>query len=202
MDVLKSNSGLQVRLHLFKGMRKVGLYAAIAVLLIGCRYGAGDKQVIAGREVHKVVEYYSLFWGSPFHDGPANIHWAYTDSSGHEVKHGPNQNFYGNGRLQYESFYLDGKQDGTATSWNEKGEMTGQAFWRMGQDVGWANYDKGRLAYWNETIFEDDHKVAAKRFEQGIWTLEFNCGNKIDMQINPKTGELIRIPGATQVACQ
>lgn len=175
------------------------LFVALTVLLIGC---AGDTQTIAGKKVHKVVEYYGLSWAVPIHDGPANIHWAYTNPAGQEVKHGPYQNFYGNGRLQYEAFYIDGKQEGPAASWNEHGVLTGQTFWRKGMDIGWANYDNGKLDYWNEDIFEDDRRVGNKKFENGVWTLGFNCGSKIDLVINPITGELIRIPGATQVACQ
>lgn len=174
----------------------------MALMMVSCRNGAGDTQVIAGKTVHKVTHYYALVWGLPFHDGPSDIHWAYNDPSGHEVRHGPYQNFYGNGRVQYEAFYLDGKEDGTATSWNEKGVVTKRDFWRMGQDIGWANYDNGTLSYWNEAIFENNNKVASKKFESGVWTLGFICGNKVDLQINSRTGEMVRMPGATRVACQ
>ena len=99
----------------------------------------------------------------------------YSDSAGRAVKHGPYQHFSGDGRLDYRATFVDGKQDGTATTWNSQGGMTEQTFWRVGQNVGWANFQGGHLEYAIESVYEHDEKVATKKFERGQWSLAFIC---------------------------
>lgn len=178
------------------------LCVAFVLVIIGCRSASENSQVIAGKTVHKVVDYYSLLWAFPIRDGPATVYWAYKDAAGKEVKHGPYRNFYRGGRPQYEAFYLDGKQDGTATSWKPDGEIAEREFWRTGSNIGWSNYDGGHLVYSIESIFEGNRRVATKKFERGVWILSFLCGEKIDLQIDPNTGDLVRISGSTEVACR
>lgn len=151
--------------------------------------------------MRKFTSYYSLVWGLPIHDGPESTYWAYTDAGGKQVKHGPAQTFYGNGRVEYETYFLDGKESGTGTRRNPDGEITAQTFWRTGTVTGWANYDHGALNYEVEAVFEDDHKVATKKFEHDHWSLEFVCGAKIDMAINPQNGELSPLALPQRIAC-
>jgi hypothetical protein len=172
----------------------------VTFLLIACR--SADIRVISGKTVHKVTEYYSAFWGLPFHDGVSVAYWVYADSYGKQIKHGPYQTFYGNGHLEYEANFVDGIQDGTATRWDVNGGITGRTFWRAGKQIGWANYDKGQLIYSIESIFEDEHKVATRKFERGAWSLQFVCGSKVDVGIEASSGELNRLKGPAEIACQ
>lgn len=176
------------------------LFAACPFILLGCS-GAGETRMIDGKLVRKVVLRYALFYGAPIPGRPSEIYWTYTDASGREVKHGPYQTVQEHGLLLYESNYIDGKQDGTATTWNAHGEITNKNFWRAGKLIGWAIYDNGKLNYWNEDVFEHGRRVGSKTFEGGVWNVAFYCGNTIDLQIDSRTGELTHISGGA-VACR
>ena len=169
------------------------------MLMAGC---TANSQVVAGKRVERIAEYYAACWGCPFHEGVASISWVYTDAMGQKVKHGPFQTFYGNGRLNYEANFLDGKQDGTATVWRENGEIEGQTFWRHGDETGWANYEQGKLVYSNESVYANGLKVGTRKFENDVWVLRFDCGKVISLTVDEKTGEMTPLQPPLKVACQ
>jgi len=177
------------------------ILAAVSAGIAGRYLGCGGH-IIAGRRVEKVTELQYLSLVLPIPYGVRATYYVYKNEQGQQVMHGPYESFDRNGKLAYKVFYRDGKQDGTDTVWNSAGQKEQERFYRMGEDIGWANYDNGRLVYELEHVFENDKWVATKGYDFGGWTLRFNCGNKIDKDINPRTGELMDLAPPFAVSCQ
>jgi hypothetical protein len=52
-----------------------------------------------------------------------------------------------------------------------------------------------------QQVFEDGRPVALKTFSDNHFALIFNCGELINAQIDPSSGEISSIPNATERAC-
>ncbi len=179
-------------------------FLGIGILVVGlasCESGP-SSQVIAGRHVERVTERQGLSQILPIPFRVFAVYYVYKDQAGNRVRHGPYKNFGRDGKLEYEAFYRDGRLEGTATRWNSSGQKAQQQFWRMGQEIGWANYDHGQLSYELQDVYEDDIRVAQKKYEHGRWVLSFFCGHKVDQGIDPSTGNLVPLQAPFAVACQ
>ncbi|HWZ13430.1 MAG TPA: hypothetical protein VNX22_09855 [Acidobacteriaceae bacterium] len=176
---------------------------ALQMCIVSAFVGSGPRWTfIAGRWVEKVTTYQGLSQSLPIPFRPLESYYVYTDDKGRKVKHGPYKSFDRNGGIDSEAFYRDGKQDGTATYWNIKGQKTNESFYRMGQDIGWAVYMDGRLEYENVEIWENGSRVGGKKYDIRGWELTFNCGSRIDKSIDPQTGEVRDLVPPFAVACQ
>ena len=96
------------------------IYVFFAVLILFPACESSRTRLIGSKAVRNIKERYALYWGCPIPGRPAGSYWVYNDPVGRAIKHGPYQHFSGEGRLDYEANFLDGKQDGTATLWNPR----------------------------------------------------------------------------------
>jgi hypothetical protein len=159
----------------FLGSVLIVLQMCIVSAFVGCW---PSWRFIAGRWVEKVTTYQGLSEVLPIPIAPLEIYYIYRNERGEKIKHGPYKSFYPNWNVDYEGFYRYGKQDGTATEWNIKGQKTGESFYRMGQGIGWAVYMDGRLEYENVEIWENGSRVGGKKYDIRGWELTFNCGSR------------------------
>jgi len=109
--------------------------------------------------------------GCPIPYQRGTIFYYYTDRQGNHVKHGPFRNLHGNGVVSHRSHFLHGKLNGVTTDWNTKGLKTNEAIYQDGELIGWSIYIDGKIHYHNEQLFENGRFIAAKRFENGEWSI-------------------------------
>ena len=64
--------------------------------------------------------------------------------------------YWDNGKLESETHYKNGKQDGMETSWFESGEKSGEYHWKNGKQ-------KGLETHW----YESSEKKSIKHFKNG-----------------------------------
>lgn len=165
---------------------------ALAAAAAAYGYFVGFPKTINGRRVHRV---------SYRETGDVRamvVYYAY--NAGKEVRHGPFQRFE-HGVMVESASYNDGKLDGTQTFFNMLGEKTQEVYYRNGQPYGWANFTQGKLLKTRKQILQQDRPVAVEGLLNGKYYLQFSCGELINLQIDPDSGELRPIPQPTKHAC-
>jgi hypothetical protein len=178
--------------HVF--LRYLLALAALAAIAVSYGYLIGFPRTIDGRRVHRVTQRNPRDWFQP-----VLIYYAYS-ASGREMKHGPFQR-YEEGALIQTAYFKDGRLDGTQTYYNALGDKVQELYYRNDRPYGWANFSHGKLLTMRKDIFERQHAVAVKSFRNGQYSLEFRCGELIDLQIDPVSGQLSPIPNAGTLAC-
>jgi hypothetical protein len=169
--------------------------ALVAGVTAGYEYRVGFPRTIAGRRVHRVT-----VWAADSYFQRERMYYAYTNADGKEAKHGPFQKF-DSGHLVERADYSDGNLNGAVTFWNLFGDKTQEVYYVNGAPHGWANYMNGKLLSMRQDVLQDGHLVGAKSFTNGQYSLVFNCGELINAAIDPVSGQLTSIPGATKRAC-
>ena len=168
----------------------------VVLLAAGYEFFMGFPRFYDGKWVHRVTKFNPH---NPFRR--EQIYYAYTSPDKRELNHGPFFTFSEMGTETFSAYYRDGKVDGVATWSNQFGEKSNEVFYRRGQAYGWARYVNGKLSDMKQDIFEDGRRVASRSFTGGKYVLNFNCGELIDATIDPVSGELTRVPGASKRAC-
>lgn len=90
-------------------------------------------------------------------DSMSKIHWF--------IKNGVVKEFYDNGQLMHEAFYINDKIEGEANWWHPNGRLSSTKFYRNGLRVGvWKDWsDSGKLLYvqpFNDSGVYDGHLVS------------------------------------------
>jgi hypothetical protein len=128
------------------------------------------------------------------------MYYAYTDAHGAEVKHGAFENFQ-DGRLVQRAIYRDGKLDGTITFWNMLGAKTQELYYRAGTPYGWANFANGKLLTMHREIMQDGRTVGVENFSNNHYSLEFRCGELMNVAIDPLSGQISPVANASRHEC-
>jgi len=184
----------------FKLQAIVVLIAAASFILCGCDRSSREK-VIDGKQVKKGTTWHFLSTVVPIPYRVWTVYYVYIDDKGNQIRHGPFKSFDRHGKLEEEAFYRDGKLDGLDTTWSSSGRKS-QIIWRKGNSIGNAEYENDRLAWYREDIFENDKRVAEKKYDSGKWNLSFYCGSQIDQDINQQTGELVSLAPPFSISCE
>lgn len=180
--------------------RKTWIAIVLACSLIGLAAVAyesfvGFPRKVEGRFVHRVT-----VWAPGHGLERERMYYAYTDADGREVKHGAFENFQ-DGRLVQRANYRDGKLDGTITYWNVLGIKTQELYYRMDTPYGWANFANGKLFSMHREIMQDSRTVAIENFDNNRYSLEFRCGELMNVSIDPLSGQVNPVANASRRAC-
>jgi hypothetical protein len=180
--------------------RKIQILIVLACSLLAMAAVAyeivlGFPRKVDGRFVHRVT-----VWAEDHRFQRERIYYAYAEANGSEVKHGLFQN-YQDGKLTQEATYRDGKLDGAMTFWNLLGAKTQELYYRAGTPYGWANFAGGKLLSMRQEIMQDGRTVAVKNFADNRYSLEFRCGEFMNVAIDPVSGETSSIDHAKKREC-
>lgn len=166
------------------------ILAAVAYELL-----IGFPRRVDGRFVHRVT-----VWSPEHRLERERMYYAYTDAHGTQVKHGIFENFQ-DGRLVQRANYRDGKLDGTITYWNMLGAKTQELYYRAGTPYGWANFAGGKVVSMRQEIMQDGRTVAVKNFADSRYSLEFRCGELMNLTIDPESGVTSSVANVKQREC-
>lgn len=176
-------------------LRYVLPLAVIATAGVGYARFVGFPRTIEGRRVHRVTVRDPHDWFKPL-----LIYYAY-NASGKELKHGPFQR-YEDGNLIQTAYFKDGRLDGTETYFNALGDKVQELYYHNDRPYGWANFSRGKVLTLRKDIFEQQRPVAVEIYRNGQYSLEFHCGELMDQQIDPTSGQLSPITNPTRRSCQ
>jgi hypothetical protein len=169
----------------------------IVSLAAGYEYFVGFPRKYDGKWVHRITKLNSE---NPFRR--EQIFYAYRAAGEkREINHGPFLTYGDLGAVIFSATYRDGKIDGIAVWSNQFGEKSHEVFYHEGEPYGWARYANGKLNEMTEDIFENGRRVASKSFSAGKYALNFHCGELINAEIDPSSGQLTHIPGNGKRAC-
>jgi hypothetical protein len=171
------------------------LCAALAVAIVAYEFLVGFPRKFEGRLVHRVT-----VWAPDHTLRREREYFAYTGPDGIEVKHGEFENFQ-DGKLTQRATYRDGKLDGPITFWSLLGEKTQELYYRGGTPYGWANYAQGKLLSMRQEIMQEGRTVAVRNFADNRYSLEFKCGELMNLAIDPVTGETSAVFNARRREC-
>lgn len=167
----------------------------IAIAAVAYEFFVGFPRKVEGRFVHRVTVWTP---GHPLER--ERMYYAYTDADRREVKHGVFENFQ-DGRLVQQANYRNGKVDGTITYWNVLGAKTQELYYRMDTPYGWANFANGKLLNMRREIMQDSRSVAIENFDHNRYSLEFRCGELMNVSIDPVSGQVNPITNANRREC-
>jgi hypothetical protein len=167
----------------------------IAVAAAAYEFFVGVPRRFEGRWVHRVT-----VWAPDHGWSRERMYYAYTGADGKELKHGRFELFQ-EGRLAQQAVYRNGKLDGTLTFWNVLGEKTQELYYHTGTPYGWANYVQGKLLTLHEEVMQDGRTVAVKNFSGNRYWLEFRCGELMNVEIDPASGEFRSVANPERRVC-
>lgn len=167
----------------------------IAVAVVAYEFFVGFPRKFGGRFVHRVT-----VWAPGHHLERERIYFAYTDQHGVEIKHGTFENFQ-DGHLVQRAIYHDGKLDGTITYWNMLGAKTQELYYRADTPYGWANFANGKLFSMHREIMQDGRTVGVENFIDNRYSLEFRCGELMNVSIDPVSGQVSPVANASRREC-
>ena len=167
----------------------------IALATVAYELLIGFPRRVDGRFVHRVT-----VWSPEHRLERERMYYAYTDAHGVEVKHGAFENFQ-DGRLEYRANYRDGKLDGTITYWNMLGAKTQELYYRADTPYGWANFANSKLLSMRQEIMQDDRTVGVENFIDNRYSLEFRCGELMNVAIDPVSGQMSPVANAKRREC-
>ncbi len=167
----------------------------IAVTTVAYEFLIGFPRKFEGRFVHRVT-----VWTPGHRFERERIYYAYTTADGRELKHGIFENFQ-DGRLVQQVTYRDGRLDGAMTFWNLLGAKTQELYYRAGTPYGWANFANGKLVSMHQEIMQDGRTVGVKNFFDNRYSLEFRCGELMNIAIDPASGQMSTVANASRRVC-
>jgi antitoxin component YwqK of YwqJK toxin-antitoxin module len=100
-----------------------------------------------------------------------------------------------------EAAYRDGKLDGTITYWNLLGAKTQELYYRAGTPYGWANFNNDKLLAMHKEITQEGRAVGVENFNNGHYSLEFRCGELMNIAIDPMSGQMSPVANASRRQC-
>jgi hypothetical protein len=86
---------------------------------------ARDAHVVDGERVQRRITWYGRGLGNPIPAGLAEVYYSYLNGKGKEVRHGQSRKYHVNGALSFVGTYRHGKIHGNWSTWNERGQKTG-----------------------------------------------------------------------------
>ncbi len=167
----------------------------IPLAAVAYEFFVGFPRKFDGRLVHRVT-----VWLPDHRLERDRMYYAYTDANGAEIKHGAFNNFQ-DGRLVQQAIYRDGKLDGTITYWNMLGAKTQELYYRAGTPYGWANFANGKLFSMHREIMQDGRTVGVEDFIDNRYSLEFHCGELMNVVIDPISGQMSSVANASRREC-
>ena len=167
---------------------------AIAAVTSFYGYFIGFPRTIDGRRVHRVTVRSQHDWFQP-----VLVYYAY-NTSGKDIKHGPFQR-YEEGALMQTAWFKDGRLEGTQTYFNALGDKMQELYYHDDRPYGWANFSQGKLLSMRKDIFEHQRAVAVESYGNGQYSLQFRCGELIDLQIDAISGQLSPVANPGKRAC-
>lgn len=167
----------------------------IALATVAYELLIGFPRRVDGRFVRRVT-----VWSPEHRLERERMYYAYTDAHGAEVKHGVFENFQ-DGRLEQRANYRDGKLDGTITYWNMLGAKTQELYYRANTPYGWANFANGKLLTMHQEFVQDGRTVGVENFSDNRYSLEFRCGELMNVAIDPVSGQMSPVANAKRREC-
>lgn len=167
----------------------------IAVATVAYEFFVGFPRRFEGRFVHRVT-----VWTPDHRFQRERVYYAYTAADGKEIKHGAFETFQ-EGRLVQQATYRNGKLDGAVTFWNLLGAKTQELYYRAGAPYGWANFADGKLLSMHQEIMQDGRTVGVKNFLDNRYSLEFRCGELMNVAIDPVSGQISPVSNASRRQC-
>jgi hypothetical protein len=167
----------------------------IAVAAVAYEFIVGFPRKFDGRFVHRVT-----VWSPDHRFERERMYYAYTDANGHEIKHGVFEN-YQEGQLAQQASYRDGRLDGTIMFWNMLGAKTQELYYRAGIPYGWANFANGKLLSMHQEIMQDGRTIGVKNFTGDRYSLEFRCGELMNIAIDPASGQMSTVANPSRREC-
>ena len=181
-------------------LRKILLLYVAPIILVGgiavaYEFFIGFPRTFDGRRVHRVT-----VWATDHRFERERMYYAYTAADGKEARHGIFENFQ-DGRMVQQAIYRDGKLDGPVIYWNLLGVKTQELYYRAGTPYGWANFANGKLVNMHQELTQDGRTVAVKNFENDRYSLEFRCGELVNVAIDPESGETSQVTNPKRREC-
>ena len=167
----------------------------IAIVAVAYEFLIGFPKRVEGRFVNRVT-----VWTPGHRLERERMYYAYTDADGQEVKHGTFENFQ-DGQLVQQANYRNGKLDGTITYWNVLGAKTQELYYRAGTPYGWANFANGKLWSMRREIVQDGRTVGVENFSNNHYSMEFRCGELMNLSIDPVSGQMSPVGNASRLEC-
>jgi hypothetical protein len=167
----------------------------IAVAAVAYEFFVGFPRKFDGRFVHRVT-----VWSPDHRFERERMYYAYLGPDGHEIKHGVFEN-YQEGQLAQQAAYRDGKLDGTITYWNLLGAKTQEIYYRAGAPFGWANFANDKVLAMHKEIKQEDRTVGVEDFYNGHYSLEFRCGELMNVAIDPVSGQISTVANPNRREC-
>ena len=183
------NRARRIQIFVILACSLIALAAVTYELLIGF------PRRVDGRFVYRVT-----VWAPGHRLERERMYYAYTDAHGAEAKHGVFENFQ-DGRLVQRANYRDGKLHGAITYWNMLGAKTQELYYRAGTPYGWANFANGKLLSMRQEIMQDGRTVYIKNFSDNRYSLEFRCGELMNVAIDPVSGQMSPVANASRREC-
>jgi hypothetical protein len=166
----------------------------IAVATVAYEFLIGFPRRFEGRFVHRVT-----VWATDHRFERELVFYAYT-SDGKEIKHGIFENFQ-DGRKVQQATYRNGKLDGAITFWNLLGAKTQEIYYRAGTPFGWANFANDKLLAMHKEIMQDGRTIGVENFSNNRYSLEFRCGELMNVAIDPVSGQISPVADASRRQC-
>jgi hypothetical protein len=166
----------------------------IAVATVAYEFLIGFPRRFEGRFVHRVT-----IWATDHRFERELIFYVYT-SDGKEIKHGIFENFQ-DGRKVQQAIYRNGKLDGAITFWNQLGAKTQEIYYRAGTPFGWANFSNDKLLAMHKEIMQDGRTIGVENFSNNRYSLEFRCGELMNVAIDPVSGQISPVADASRRQC-
>ena len=179
--------------------RKIQIFVVLAFSLLAVavayEFFIGFPRRFDGRFVRRVT-----VWVPGHGFERERMYYAYTAADGKEIKHGVFEN-YQDGQLVQRATYRDGKLDRVIIYWNLLGAKTQELYYRAGTPYGWANFANGKLLSMHQEIMQDGRTVGVKNFADNRYSLEFRCGELMNVVIDPVSGQISPVANASRREC-
>jgi len=179
--------------------RKIQIFVVLPFSLLAVavtyEFFIGFPRRFDGRFVHRVT-----VWVPGDRFQRERRYYAYTAADGKEIKHGVFEN-YQDGQLVQRATYRDGRLDGVIIYWNLLGAKTQELYYRAGTPYGWANFANGKLLSMHQEIMQDGRTVGVKNFADNRYSLEFRCGELMNVAIDPVSGQISPVADASRREC-
>jgi hypothetical protein len=113
---------------------------AAAFLLSACllwlyiTFIASDS-VYNGLRVARKTQWYGYSQVLPIPTGRFSVYYAYQDPTGAWIREGPYVEYYSNGHVRFERYYVHGQPDGKESVFNEAGIEMFRTNWDQGKEV-------------------------------------------------------------------
>jgi antitoxin component YwqK of YwqJK toxin-antitoxin module len=115
----------------------VTILCLTVVCLLWWRSHRESHAVYDGRRVTRKLEWYGHGLGNPLRKSLYAKYYVYEGQPGHWVKQGPYVEYYPNGNVRLENYYVDDQQNGKESIFNEAGIETLRIYWQQNKNVGY-----------------------------------------------------------------